>query len=205
MHSDATSVNPVSASDVDDSEEDSPFAAWLRTEREKQGLSQVELAQRAGLSSQQVSNIETGRTRNPQVATRDKLAKALGGKPPDAVVSAEEKQVSISGLGALIGFEPYDDDSLPAVRGVYVFYDRTKRPVYVGRATKRTIDLRVREHAEKFWFKRPVVQSASYLEISDEALCKQTEQILIKFMRTHLLLNKQGVEADTDEESSAGE
>jgi hypothetical protein len=113
--------------------------------------------------------------------------------------------VSISGLGALIGFEPYDDDSLPAVRGVYVFYDRTKRPVYVGRATKRTIDLRVREHAEKFWFKRPVVQSASYLEISDEALCKQTEQILIKFMRTHLLLNKQGVEADTDEESSAGE
>jgi hypothetical protein len=121
------------------------------------------------------------------------------------VVKAEEKQVSIAGLGALVGFEPYDDDALPVVKGVYVFYDRTKRPVYVGRATKRTIGTRVREHAEKFWFKSPVVHAASYLEIEDEALCKQTEQVLIKFMRTHLLLNKQGVETEPEDDEAENE
>jgi transcriptional regulator with XRE-family HTH domain len=190
--------------DFEDFDDESPFATWVRTEREKKGWSQRKLADEAGLSGQQVCNIETGRTRNPQSRTRDKLAKALQATLPDAVLSAEEKQVSIAGLGALVGFEPYDDDALPEVKGVYVFYDRTKRPVYVGRATKRTIGVRVREHAEKFWFKSPVVHSASYLNIEDESLCKQTEQILIRFMRTHLLLNRQGVETEPEDEEANG-
>lgn len=191
--------------EFDDADDESPFAAWVRTEREKKKWSQVELADKAGLSGQQISNIETGRTRNPQSKTREKIATALGTTPPADVVSAEEKQVSIVGLGALIGFEPYDDDNLPDAKGVYVFYDRTKRPVYVGRATKRPISARVREHSERFWFKSPVVHSASYLAIDDENLCKQTEQVLIKFMRTHLLLNRQGVETEAEEDDLAAE
>jgi transcriptional regulator with XRE-family HTH domain len=163
-------------------------------------LTQGELAEKAGVSGQQISNIETGRTRNPLPKTRSKLEAALGMKLPQNVLAAEEKLVTIAGLGALVGFDPYDDDALPDIKGVYVFYDRTKRPVYVGRATKRSIGIRVREHAEKFWFKRPVVQAASYLEIADEGLCKRTEQTLIKFMRTHLLLNRQGVEAEAEDD-----
>lgn len=190
--------------DFDESDEDSPFAKWVRSEREKKGWTQVDLADKAGLSGQQISNIETGRTRNPQPKTRDKIAGALETALPQEVVTEEEKQVSIAGLGPLVGFEPYDDDNLPDAKGVYVFYDRTKRPVYVGRATKRAIAIRVREHSEKFWFKSPVVHSASYLAIEDENLCKQTEQVLIKFMRTHLLLNKQGVESETEENEPAG-
>jgi transcriptional regulator with XRE-family HTH domain len=191
---------PEPVAEFEDADEESPFAAWVRSEREKKGWTQVQLADKAGLSGLQVSNIETGRTRNPQARTRERLVIALGTAPPEAVLTAEIQQVSIAGLGALVGFEPYDDDALPRVKGVYVFYDRTKRPVYVGRATKRTIDFRVREHAEKFWFKSPVIHSASYLEIADEALCKQTEQVLIKFMRTHLLLNKQGVETELEDD-----
>lgn len=189
----------------DDTDDESPFALWVRTEREKKKWSQVELADKSGLSGQQISNIETGRTRNPQSKTRERITSALGTKPPPDVVSAEEKQVSIVGLGALVGFEPYDKDNLPDAKGVYVFYDRTKRPVYVGQATKRPISVRVLEHSEKFWFKSPVVHSASYLAIEDEDLCKQFEQVLIKFMRTHLLLNRQGVEAEADEEGVASE
>lgn len=174
----------------------------MRLERERREWSQAELADRAGLSGQQISNIETGRTRNPQPRTRQKITNALGEEPSQAIVDAEEKQVSIANLGALVGFEPYDEDNLPEANGVYVFYDRTKRPFYMGRASKRPISARVREHSEKFWFKSPVVHSASFLLIEDEALCKQTEQILIKFMRTHLLLNRQGVETEDDDDAA---
>jgi transcriptional regulator with XRE-family HTH domain len=185
--------------DIDETDDENPYGTWVRVEREKKGWTQGQLAESAGLSGQQISNIETGRTRNPQNRTRDKINQALGQQPSQEIVTAEESQVSILNLGALVGFEPYDEDNLPDVRGVYVFYDRTKRPVYVGRATKRPISVRVREHSEKFLFKSPVVHTASYLEITDESLCKQTEQILIKFMRTHLLLNRQGVETEIDD------
>lgn len=194
-------VDSCSQNEIDEIDGESPFGSWMRQEREKRGWSQTDLADKAGLSGQQISNIETGRTRNPQQNTRTKITSALGEEPSQSIVDAELKQVSIAGLGALIGFDPYDEDNLPEARGVYVFYDRTKRPVYVGRATKRPISARVREHSEKFWFKSPVVHSAVYLSIDDENLCKQTEQILIKFMRTHLLLNRQGVEAEEDDEA----
>lgn len=188
--------------DIDEMDDEAPYGTWVRIEREKKNWTQGELVDKSGLSGQQISNIETGRTRNPQNRTREKINLALGQQPSQEIVAAEEKQVSILNLGALVGFESYDVDNLPDVNGVYVFYDRTKRPVYVGRATKRPISARVREHSEKFWFKSPVVHSASYLQIDDESLCKQTEQTLIKFMRTHLLLNRQGVETETDEGTS---
>jgi len=133
-----------------------------------------------------------------ELRTREKLEQALGAAPQD-VVKAEEEGVSIAGLGALIDFDPYDDALLPTVSGVYVFYDRTDRPVYVGR-TKRTIDVRVREHTDKFWFKKPIVDAGRYLQITDESFCKQTEQVLIKFMRSPLLLNRQGVEAELEDD-----
>ena len=175
-------------------EEEFPFGTWVAVTRREKKLTQSQLADLAGVSGQQISNIETGRTTNPQSRTREKLAKALGHEPPQDVVAAEEKQAEVVGLGPLVGFDPFDRDQLPQVKGVYVFYDGTKRPVYVGRATNRTIAVRVPEHYEKFWFKEPVVDSASYLKIDDDDLCKKIEQVLIKFMRTHLLINKQGVE-----------
>ncbi len=45
--------------------------------RQRRGLSQIALAGKTGLSTMAVSNIETGRTRNPQFSTKVELARAL--------------------------------------------------------------------------------------------------------------------------------
>jgi excinuclease UvrABC nuclease subunit len=107
-----------------------------------------------------------------------------------------EREQEVVGIGSLTDFDPYDDESLPESSGVYVFYDITDRPVYVGKSSKRSIRTRVREHYEKFWFKRPVVDRGSYITIDDETLCTQIEQILIKFLKSNALLNKQHVDRD---------
>jgi len=50
----------------------------IRRLRTKQGLSIVELADRTGLSTSHISEIETGKTTNPGVAVLQKIATALG-------------------------------------------------------------------------------------------------------------------------------
>lgn len=188
--------------DEDGVDEELPrFAVWLRDARKAKELTQKQLAKASGISAQQISNLETGRSRNPQQDTIELLKKALGSAPTADAMKEEVAATDIPGLGSLQDFDPYATERLPEVKGVYVFYDKTKRPVYVGRATKRPISKRVVEHSDKFWFKAPVVNSAFYLKIEDEALCKQTEQVLIKFLRTHLLLNKQSVETEADDEN----
>jgi len=184
-----------------DAEELPQFAVWLRQARLKKNWTQKRLSTESGISEQQISNLETGRSRNPQESTIRAFEKAFGESPPEAALQEEQEATRIPGIGSLQDFDPYATERLPEVKGVYVFYDKTKRPVYVGRATKRPISKRVVEHYEKFWFKPPVVHSAFYLRIDDEDLCVQTEQILIKFLRTHLLLNKQGVESEPDNDN----
>lgn len=177
------------------SEDSNPFGDWLRKAREEKELSVFELAQASGVSMPQIYNLESGRSRNPQDRTRSKLEKILGPMPQSVKVEAKEEQ-QVLDLGALIDFDPFEEEELPTCPGVYVFYDITDRPVYVGRATKRAIRSRVREHYEKFWFKRPVVDRGAYIEIQDEKLCMQVEQILIRFLKSNALFNKQYVDRD---------
>jgi len=77
-----------------------------------------------------------------------------------------------------------------------VFYDITDRPVYVGRATERDIAQRVPEHYEKFWFRPPVVDRGAYIQIDEADLCKKVEQVLIRFLKSNALFNKQGVDRE---------
>ena len=56
----------------------SPFGDRLRRLREAAGLTQEELADRAGLSRDAVSALERGRRRHPQAQTFRALATALG-------------------------------------------------------------------------------------------------------------------------------
>jgi len=91
----------------------------------------------------------------------------------------------------LTDFDPHDDDDLPEVAGIYVFYDVSDRPVYVGKA--QNIAKRVGDHSEKFWFKYPIVSHAAYIEIVDKELRHQVEQILIGFLKSNAVINKQSV------------
>jgi DNA-binding XRE family transcriptional regulator len=52
--------------------------AKLRQEREQQGLSLTDMAQRTGIDRATISKLENGRQPNPTLATLKRYAKALG-------------------------------------------------------------------------------------------------------------------------------
>ncbi len=60
------------------SKEASPLAERLKKIREKAGMSQQDLAVKAGLSISSVSQIEQGKKPDPRVSTIQALASALG-------------------------------------------------------------------------------------------------------------------------------
>lgn len=62
-----------------------PFAGWLRDRRMLAGLTQAELAERAGLSLRAVRNAELGNVRRPRPETERRLREALADAPPELV------------------------------------------------------------------------------------------------------------------------
>lgn len=169
------------------------YGDWLLKTREGMGWSRSTLAQKSGVSEVGIYNIEAGRTENPRQETKAKLQKALQKTPSEKLVKEIAEESQIAGIGQLEDFDPHIVGERPKVNGVYVFYDATKRPIYVGRSSRQTIAVRVSQHEEKFWFKRPLVESASFVKIDDESLCEQVEDVLIKFLKSNALLNKRGL------------
>jgi predicted ATPase/transcriptional regulator with XRE-family HTH domain/Tfp pilus assembly protein PilF len=72
-----------------DSQEQPSFGALLRHYRGERGLSQEEVAERAGLSAQAISALERGVTQWPYRDTVDRLARALGLAPAEQQVLAQ--------------------------------------------------------------------------------------------------------------------
>jgi len=62
-----------------------PFAGWLRERRVLAGLTQAQLADRAGLSLRAVRNAELGSVRRPRPETERRLREALAEAPPEPV------------------------------------------------------------------------------------------------------------------------
>lgn len=176
----------------------SPFGVWLRQSRYKADLSVHELAVCAGVSVPTIYFLENGRTQLPMEQTRKRLEQALKQNIPDEITKEAEAEQNIKGLGSLTDFDPHAADDRPRCPGVYVFYDISERPVYVGKA--KSIAKRVKAHEEKFWFKSPIVQRASFIEIKNAQLRHQIEQILIKFLKSNAVLNKQGVDRGDDQD-----
>ena len=168
------------------------FGRWLERSRTDAGLSVPELAEKSGVSNVAIYNIEAGKSRNPRESTRRKLERALNQVTPEEVVEASEESSAIEGLGPLTDFDPHDKKDRPSCSGVYVFYDICERPVYVGKG--ENIARRVRDHEEKFWFKAPIVANAAYIEIAEANLRHQVEQVLIKFLKSNAVINKQSVD-----------
>ncbi|HEY6431832.1 MAG TPA: helix-turn-helix domain-containing protein [Acetobacteraceae bacterium] len=175
----------------------SSFGLWLRDQRSRARFSVPELAAVAGVSAPAIYNIESGKIKNPQASTRNKLAKALNQSVPDQVVKDTEQGQAVTGLGNLTDFEPHSKNEWPQCAGVYVLYDISERPIYVGKGDK--IAKRLNEHYEKFWFKSPVVQYASYIEVKDTQLRHQLEQAMIKFLKSNAVINKQSTENFSEE------
>lgn len=167
------------------------FSEWLINERVKRGLSRGDLAEKAGVSYLTIYNIETGRISNPQKRTLVKLEDALATQAPITMAStvSEGFEPGSAGGHELIDFDPHDEAMLPDCPGVYVFYDKSGRPIYVG----RSISIRNRilqGHRDKFWFREPIVQSAAYIRIEDKQLRADIEKILIRFLRSTAVLNE---------------
>jgi hypothetical protein len=100
----------------------------------------------------------------------------------------------IEGMGSLEDFDPHKDDERPNAPGIYVFYDISNRPIYVGEG--ESVRKRIRNHNEKFWFKPPIVETASWIKIPNDKLRRQIETLLIKFLKDNAVINKQNVERD---------
>src|ERR1700678_255236 len=124
-----------SDNDLEDSQANNAFGAWLQRARSRKDISVPELAQKSGVSTMAIYNIEAGKSGNPRAATRRKLSEALGIEVPADVQKEAEDSHAIEGLGPLTDFNPHDKLDRPSSPGVYVFYDVSERPIYVGKAS----------------------------------------------------------------------
>jgi transcriptional regulator with XRE-family HTH domain len=179
---------------ITDAETQSPVAAWLSRAIAKKDLTAGELAARADVSVATVYNILAGRAQNPHPSTITALENALGGSFESKNDAREASE--IVGIGELIDFNPYEPKEIPDKPGVYVLYDISQRPIYVGKAKK--ISVRLHSHGDKFWYKRPLVETGAYIEIQNELLRDQIETVLIQFLKNNAVINKQKAVRDED-------
>jgi transcriptional regulator with XRE-family HTH domain len=169
------------------------YGEWLSSTRIEKGLSRNELAAKSNVSAPQIFNIETGSTANPRATTRKKLEKALGTDSPEKLVKAVEQEAEIPDVGQFVDFDPHDENDFPNEPGVYVFYDISDRSIYVGESGD--IRKRIRsDHMEKFWYRTPIVEKASYVRVEDQKLRRQLENTLIKFLKSNAVINRRQVD-----------
>lgn len=185
-------TNNVDRTEHAHSSQPGAVGSWVNRARIEKGISVPELAEQAGLSAVAIYNIEAGRISNPRSATIAKLENALGIEIPSEVKEETREEATIEGIGELIDFDPHEDDDLPSVPGIYVLYDISERPIYVGQGGD--IKRRIRDHQDKFWFKSPIVETAAYVKISEKTLREQVETILIRFLKSNAVINKQNVD-----------
>ncbi|MGX9983687.1 helix-turn-helix domain-containing protein [Methylobacterium fujisawaense] len=176
----------------------STFGEWLQKELTEKGMTLGALAEKSGITRTGIWNIVKGNTKSPRPETRAKLAEALEEKVPAYVEAQIESEAAAVPGFVWNEFTPSDLETVPPQGGVYVFYDITDRPVYVGQSSKN-VRARVKDHQTRFWFKHPLVVRGAFLAIPDPALCLQIETILIKFLGKHALLNVRGAIKDLED------
>jgi transcriptional regulator with XRE-family HTH domain len=168
------------------------YGEWVRGRREAASWTREELAGASGVSAVQIYNIETGRTTNPRSKTRESLERALKQRAPQEIVQAVEASAEIQGVGRMTDFDPHSDEDFPREPGVYVLYDVSDRPVYVGKSGN--IRDRIRTHVDKFWYRSPIVEKAAFVRVEDLILRGQLEETLIKFLKSNAVINQRLVD-----------
>lgn len=188
-------VAPTKTSADEDSTVESgapPFGAWLNRSRVEKQMSIAELAEAAGVSSSTVYKIEVGMVSNTRPETVRRLEAALGARLPEETKEEIKEDATIKGVGELIDFDPHVDEDLPSVAGIYVFYDVSDRPIYVGQGGN--IRDRIRSHREKFWFRSPITETAAFVQIDEKELREKVETLLIRFMKSNAVVNKKNAD-----------
>ena len=174
------------------------FGDWLRQQMAEKDVSITRLSELSGLTYPGIWNIVEGNTRSPRDETRKRLAKALEARIPKAVEEATEAESNEIPGYEWTTFTPSDLNTIPDQAGVYVFYDITDRPVYVGKSNS-SVRGRIKDHSTRFWFKSPLVVTGGFIPVPEKAMCDTIESILIKFLRKHALLNEKGKRRDFEE------
>jgi len=157
-----------------------------------QKMSVPELAEKSNVSIPAIYNIESGRISNPREITIKKLESALGNTLSSEAKVEIKTEATIEGFGEFIEFDPHNPSDTPTTPGIYMLYDISQRPVYVGQASD--IKARIKTHSDKFWFKQPIVETAAYVKIEDKPLREKVEKLLIRFLKSNAVINKQNVE-----------
>lgn len=89
-----------------------------------------------------------GIVRSPWKKTRERHVTALGSNPlPRKVVKEIKEESEVQGVGEFSDFSPWDDSMIPEEPCVYVYYDRTERPIYVGQTNN--LQRRNKQHQEQ--------------------------------------------------------
>jgi transcriptional regulator with XRE-family HTH domain len=109
------------------------FGQWLSNEMTNQTVTIQDLANKTGITYTGIWNIVKGNTMYPRDETRKKLSEALNQVVPKDIELEIEKESAVEGY-TWIDFTPTDLPTVPELGGVYVFYDITDRPVYVGKS-----------------------------------------------------------------------
>jgi len=115
----------------------SAFGDQLRRHRRAAGLTQEELAARAGLSVRAVADMERGRTARPYRRSVALLAEALGLSATDAARLRQSSRASVSSAGSAGEHEPPGQDQLPVATQVAP----RQLPAGVGRFVGRAAEL----------------------------------------------------------------
>ncbi|MFI8682080.1 hypothetical protein ACIGFJ_06925 [Brevundimonas diminuta] len=179
-------------------EDEFSFGDWLNDQMEAKDVSIARLSELSGITYTGIWNIVEGNTKSPRDETRKRLAKALNIKIPKNIEESSEGQNSIIPGYDWADFTPSDLETIPEESGIYVFYDITDRPVYVGKS-HNNVRMRVKDHSTRFWFKEPLVVRGAFLHVPDRDACSKIEMILIKFLGKHALLNQKGAVRDFEE------
>lgn len=178
----------------------SVFGEWLKESRVAGKISVSDVSKASGISIVAIYNIESGKTQNPSEKTQKLISRAIESILKKNVEAPNTKKSIESSHDNLVGdfqeFDPHSPDSHPEVAGIYVFYDVSDRPIYVGQSSD--IKKRIKGHEEKFWFKRPIVQAGSFVEIKDEIIRSRIEKILIKFLKSNAVINKIHVDREVE-------
>jgi transcriptional regulator with XRE-family HTH domain len=173
---------------------------WLHAQIEKRrGTKTIRvMAAEAGVSQPTIFNILNGTVIAPQRATIEKLKMYFGADElPEEVEREADVAARVGELGEFREFDPHDKDNWPTGPGVYILYDISGRPIYIGKS-KNSVAGRLRDHQTRFWYKAPMVARAAYISVKDEKLVCDLETVLIKVLGPHAVINERGVVRDVD-------